>query len=76
MSGTQLSSAWSRRAPALRTAQLGAAIQNIAPTLAGRWSRTQLKATFAFRSRLAEALRQDDAGRLGSLTTPISTIPR
>lgn len=76
LSGTQLSSALSYRAPALRTAQLGAAIQNIAPTLAGRLSRTQLKAAFAFRSRLAEALRQDDAGRLGTQTGPISTIPR
>lgn len=76
LSGPQLVSAMSRRAPALRSAQLGAALQNIAPTLAGRLSRTQLKAVFAFRSRLAEALRQDDAGRLGTLTGTISTIPR
>ena len=76
VSGLQLSVAVTRRAPALRTAQLGAALQNIAPTLAGRLSRTQLKAGFAFRSRLAEALRQDDAGRLGTLTGTISTIPR
>ena len=76
VSGPQLASALSRRAPTLRTAQLGAALQNIAPTLAGRLSRTQLKAAFAFRSRLAEALRQDDAGRLGTLTGTISTIPR
>jgi hypothetical protein len=39
-------------------------------------SRTQLKAAFLFRSRLAEALRQDDAGRLGTLSGTISTIPR
>jgi TolB-like protein len=76
VSGPQLSAALNRRAPALRTAQLGAALQNIAPTLAGRLSRTQLKAAFAFRSRLAEALRQDDAGRLGTLTGTITTIPR
>jgi TolB-like protein len=75
-SGPQLASALTRRAPGLRSAQLGAALQNIAPTLAGRLSRTQLKAAFAFRSRLAEALRQDDAGRLGTLTGTISTIPR
>jgi TolB-like protein len=76
VSGPELASALSRRAPALRSAQLGAALQNIAPTLAGRLSRTQLKAAFLFRSRLAEALRQDDAGRLGTLSGTISTIPR
>lgn len=76
VSGPQLSAAVTRRAPVLRTAQLGAALQDIAPTLAGRLSRTQLKAAFAFRSRLAEALRQDDASRLGTLTGTISTIPR
>ncbi len=76
VTGPQLALAMTRRAPTLRSAQLGAAIQNIAPTLAGRLSRTQLKAAFALRSRLAEALRQDDPSRLGTLTNPITTIPR
>jgi tetratricopeptide (TPR) repeat protein len=74
--GPQLAVGMTRRAPSLRSAQLGAAIQNIAPTLAGRLSRTQLKAAFALRSRLAEALRQDDPSRLGTLTTTVTTIPR
>jgi hypothetical protein len=65
-----------RRAPSLRSAQLNAAVQHIAPTLAGRLSRTQLKAAFSLRSRLAEALRQDDPSRLGTLTTTATTIPR
>jgi TolB-like protein len=75
-SGLQLVSAVGQRAATLRSIQLSAALQNIAPTLAGRLSRTQLKAALAFRSRLAEALSQDDAGRLGTLTGTISIIPR
>lgn len=39
-------------------------------------SRTQLKAAFALRSRLAEALRQDDPSRLSTLTNPVTAIPR
>ena len=76
ISGAQLANSMVRKGPTLRSAQLGAALQNIAPTLAGRLSRTQLKAMLALRSRLAEALRQDDPSRLGTLTTPITIIPR
>ena len=74
--GAQSARSMTRRGPSVRSAQLGAAIQNIAPTLAGRLSRTQLRTSLALRSRLAEALRQDDPIRLGTLTTPITTIPR
>lgn len=65
-----------RRQPSLKNAHLGAAIQNIAPTLAGRFGRAQQRAMLALRSRLAEALHQDDPTRLRALTDPTSTIPR
>lgn len=76
VTGPQLAHAMTRRAPTLRSAQLGAAIQNIAPTLAGRMSQTQLRTRLALRSRLAEALRQDDPSRLSTLTNPVTAIPR
>ena len=74
--GPQLVVAMTQRAASLRSAQLGAALQTIAPSLAGRMSRAKLKSTFVLRSRLAEALRQDELDRLGTLTSPISVIPR
>ena len=74
--GPQLVMASIRRAPSLRNAQLGAALQTIAPSLAGRMSRTKLRSTFVLRSRLAEALRQDELDRLAALASPVTIIPR
>jgi len=74
--GPQLVMAPARRAPSLRNAQLGAALQTIAPSLAGRMSRTKLRSTLMLRSRLAEALRQDELDRLAVLASPVATIPR
>ncbi|HEU5217570.1 MAG TPA: hypothetical protein VFU23_02870 [Gemmatimonadales bacterium] len=58
----------------LRAAQLAAALQSIAPTAVARLSRTQHSAP-GTRSRLAEALRQDDATRIRGLGLG-SIIPR
>ncbi len=58
-----------------RSAQLAAALQTIAPTLAGRVNRLQSRPT-GVRSRLAEALRQDDPSRLTAVGKPTVTIPR
>jgi hypothetical protein len=56
----------------IRGAQLVAAIQGIAPTLAGRFSQRPGKLA-AIRARLAEALRQDDPARIGRI---LETLPR
>lgn len=74
-SPASLAQAADRRQPSVRSANLGAALQNIAPTVAGRFGRAQDRALMALRSRLAEALRQDDPIRLRSLTDPVA-IPR
>lgn len=60
---------------AVRGAQLAAALQGVAPSLAGRLNRPQGKLA-AVRSRLAEALRQDDPARLGAIGQIVVTIPR
>jgi TolB-like protein len=57
----------------MRSAQLAAALQGIAPTLAGGLGQ---RARAAMRARLAEALRQDDAARLSTLGKLVVTIPR
>ncbi|HEV8599181.1 MAG TPA: CsgG/HfaB family protein [Gemmatimonadales bacterium] len=57
---------------AIRGAQLVAAIQGIAPTLAGRFSQRPGKLA-AIRARVAEALRQDDPARIGKI---LESIPR
>ncbi|HEV8150904.1 MAG TPA: CsgG/HfaB family protein [Gemmatimonadales bacterium] len=57
----------------LRSAQLAAALQGVAPTLAGSLGP---RARAALRARLAEALRQDDAGRMNTLGKLVGTIPR
>ncbi len=64
-----------RRAAGTRGAQLAAALQTIAPTLAGRINRLQSRPG-SVRSRLAEALRQDDPSRLTAIGQPTVTIPR
>lgn len=59
----------------LRGTQLAAAVQAVAPTLAGRLGQRPGKLA-AVRARLAEALRQDDPSRLGTITKTVVTIPR
>ncbi len=59
-----------------RAAQLRAGLQGIAPSLASRLARGQPRQAAAIRSRLAEALRQDDPGRLGAIGQIIIKIPR
>jgi TolB-like protein len=59
-----------------RAAQLRAAVQGIAPSLAGRLARGQPRQVGAVRSRLAEALRQDDPGKLNAIGKILITIPR
>ena len=61
-------------AAGLRGGQLAAAVQGIAPTLAGRLGRPGKIALI--KARLAEALRQDDAARLGTIGQIVVTIPR
>jgi TolB-like protein len=56
----------------LRAAQLAAALQGIAPTLAGGLG---LRGKAAVRARLAEALKQDNAARLDALGKVVVTIP-
>jgi tetratricopeptide (TPR) repeat protein len=70
MTGARISAMVQRQGPSVRGAQLAAALQNIAPSMAGRLNRHQRA---LIRSRLAEALRQDDAGRP---VLPTVTIPR
>lgn len=63
------------RAAALRSGQLAAALQTIAPSQAGRLARPNLRPP-ALRSRLAEALRQDDPSRLAAIGQTPTAIPR
>jgi len=56
----------------IRGAHLVAAIQGIAPTLAGRFGQRPGKLA-AIRARVAEALRQDDPARIGRI---LETFPR
>jgi len=66
------------RSPAgagIRSAQLAAAVQGIAPTLAGRLNGKPGRFAVV-RGRLAEALRQDDPSRLGTIGQILSNIPR
>jgi hypothetical protein len=63
------------RGAALRSGQLAAALQHIAPSAAGRIGRGQIRLP-VLRSRLAEAMRQDDPSRLAAIGQPTSTIPR
>lgn len=71
VTGARISAMAQRGGPTVRGAQLAASLQNIAPSMAGRLNRHQRAALV--RSRLAEALRQDDAGRP---LVPTVTIPR
>jgi len=71
LTGARISAMVQQRGPTVRGAQLAAALQNIAPSMAGRLNRLQKSPLV--RSRLAEALRQDDAGR--TLDVP-PVIPR
>ena len=74
----QLASGGGRRfatASGMRAVQLAAALQGIAPTLAGRLAQRPGRLT-VIRGRLAEALRQDDLDRLGTLGQLVVTIPR
>jgi hypothetical protein len=59
----------------VRGAQLAAALQGIAPTLAGRLGQKPGKLV-GVRARLAEALRQDNPARLGAIGQIVVTIPR
>jgi hypothetical protein len=69
--------AGARSAPnGLPAAQLGAALQGIAPTLAGRLGNRVRKQPPPNRARLAEALRQDDPARLGTFGQLVVIIPR
>jgi TolB-like protein len=76
VTAARLAAVTERRTGSVRGAQLAASLQNIAPSLAGRINRPQNRTT-AFRSRLAEALRQDDPSRIGTtLGLPTTIIPR
>ncbi len=74
VTSAHLSAVAERPGKSVRGAQLSAALQNIAPTLAGRLNRANRPA--AIRSRLAEALRQDDASRIGITGQGTTVIPR
>jgi tetratricopeptide (TPR) repeat protein len=65
----------SSRVTAIRGAQLAAAVQGIAPTLAGRFGQKPGRLA-AIRARLAEALRQDNPERLGTIGKLLEQIPR
>ncbi|MGH7559564.1 MAG: hypothetical protein ACRENB_00945, partial [Gemmatimonadales bacterium] len=58
-----------------KAAQLRTGIQGVAPTLAGKL-RLEMHRHPQMRSRLAEALRQDDPSRIGSIGEVIVVIPR
>lgn len=60
--------------PGARANQLRTAIQTVAPTLAGKLRFGPLPP--GMRSRLAEALRQDDPSRIGSIGDIVVIIPR
>lgn len=57
-------------------AQLRAALQTVAPSAASRLLRQTLLPHSPLKSRLAEALHQDDASRLALLGTIVVVIPR
>lgn len=59
-----------------RAGQLRAGLQAIAPSLASRLAPGQPRGNAGLRSRLAEALRQDDPGKLGAIGKILITIPR
>ena len=63
------------RVAAVRGAQLAALVQGIAPTMAGRIGQKPGRLA-AIRGRLAEALRQDNPERLGTIGKLLETIPR
>jgi TolB-like protein len=69
-----LSAVAERPGKSVRGTQLAAALQNIAPSLAGRLNRANRPTVI--RSRLAEALRQDDASRIGLTSQGTTLIPR
>jgi tetratricopeptide (TPR) repeat protein len=58
-----------------RAAQLAAAVQGIAPTMAGRVGQKPGRLA-VIRARLAEALRQDNPERLGTIGKVVDQIPR
>jgi len=62
-------------AAANRSLQLAAAIQGIAPTIAGRLNQHSGRLA-AIRARFAEAARQDDPSRLGTIGKILDAIPR
>jgi TolB-like protein len=62
-------------AAGMKARQLRAGIQTVAPTLAGSL-RLGISRPPQFRSRLAEALRQDDPVRIGTIDDVIGIIPR
>ena len=74
VTAARLSAVAERPGKSVRGAQLAAALQNIAPSMAGRLNRANRPA--AIRSRLAEALRQDDASRIGITSLGVTVIPR
>lgn len=59
-----------------RSTQLRAGLETVAPTLAGKLQQLILFRRTDLRSRLAEALQQDDTATLGSLGEIIVIIPR
>jgi hypothetical protein len=75
VSAARLASPMASRVAALRTGQLAVALQTIAPSAAGRMLRSPIRLP-ALRSRLAEALRQDDPSRLAAIGQTTTTIPR
>lgn len=62
-------------AAGMKARQLRAGIQTVAPTLAGSLRLGAIRSP-QFRSRLAEALRQDDPVRIGTIDDVIGIIPR
>ena len=74
LSAARLAATSQRQGRSVRGMQLSAALQNIAPSMAGRLSRANRPAVV--RSRLAEALRQDDASHIGITPAGTTVIPR
>jgi TolB-like protein len=74
VTAASLSAVAERPGKSVRGAQLAAALQNIAPSMAGRLNRVNRPTVI--RSRLAEALRQDDALRIGVTSQGTTGIPR
>lgn len=74
VTAARLSAVAERAGKSVRKAQLAAALQSIAPSMGGRLNRANRAAVI--RSRLAEALRQDDASRIGLTSQGTSLIPR